>query len=72
MQQKKENLEYTNSQMTNLIKEYLHNEIDQKILFLRLIKGRTIESISEAVGMDRKTVWKRIHRSEEILFRHLP
>ena len=65
-------VEYTNSQIKELIQEYIHNEDDRKMLFLRLVQGKTFEQIGEIVQKDVKTVRKRIHKGEEILFKHIP
>ena len=64
--------EYTNSQIRELIEEYCHNLDDRKMLALRLIDGMTFEAIGFEMGMTTKTVRIRIHRQEEILYRHLP
>ena len=64
--------EYTNSQIRELIQEYIHNEDDRKMLFLRLVNGKTFEQIAAATGRDVKTVRKRIHKGEETLFSHIP
>ena len=63
---------YTNSQITELIKEYIHNELDQKMLYLRLVKGKTIFEISGIVNRDAKTVGNHIREGEKELFEHLP
>ena len=63
---------YTNSQITALIKEYIHNEVDQKMLYLRLVKGKTISDISFLVKRDEKTVRTHIKDGEIELFEHLP
>ena len=65
-------MEYTNSQIRELIQEHIHHEDDRKMLFLRLVQGKTFDQISEIVRKDVKTVRKHIHKGEEILFRHLP
>lgn len=65
-------IEYTNSQIKELIQEYIHDEDDRKMLFLRLVNGKTFDQISEIVGRDVKTVRKRIHNGEAILFKHIP
>ena len=65
-------MEYTNSQIKTLIQEHIHNEDDRKMLFLRLVNGKTFDQISEIVGRDVKTVRKRIHNGESILFKHIP
>lgn len=64
-------MEYTNSQIKELIQEHIHNEEDRRMLFARLVNGKTFEQISEMVSKDVKTVRKRIHRGEEILYRYL-
>ena len=65
-------MEYTNSQIRELIQEHIHNEDDRKMLFLRLVNGKTFDQISEIVGRDAKTVRKRIHNGQALLFKHIP
>ena len=65
-------MEYTNSQIRELIAEHIHNADDRKMLSLRLIDGMTFEQIGFEMGMTTKTVRVRIHKQEQILFRHLP
>lgn len=65
-------MEYSNSKIRELIAEYIHNADDRKMVFERLVNGLTFEKISELVGMDVKTVRKRIHKCEDELFRHIP
>ena len=65
-------MEYTNSQIRELIAEHIHNATDRKMVFERLVNGLTFEKISEIYQLDIKTVRKRIHRCEETLFRHIP
>ncbi len=65
-------MEYTNSQARELIAEYIHNSDDRKMLELRLIDGMTFEQIGFEMGMTTKTVRIRIHKGEEVLFKHIP
>lgn len=65
-------MEYTNSQVRDLIAEHIHNADDRKMLSLRLIDGMTFEQIGFEMGMTTKTVRIRIHKGEQILFKHLP
>lgn len=65
-------MEYTNSQIRELIAEHIHNQDDRRMLSLRLIDGMSFEAIGFELGMTTKTVRKRIHKGEEILFRHIP
>ena len=65
-------MEYTNSQVRELIAEHIHNSDDRKMLLLRLIDGMSFEAIGFEMGMTTKTVRVRIHKGEEILFKHIP
>ena len=64
--------EYSNSQIRELITEYIHSERDRKILERRLIDGITYERLAEEFEMSPKQVRVIVHREEEILFRHIP
>ena len=63
---------YTNSQIKELIMEHIHDKVDRRILFLRLVDGDTISEISGKVGLDYTTVWSHIQKGERELFSHLP
>ena len=65
-------MEYSNSQIRELIAEYCHNADDRRMLEFRFIDGMTFEAIGFEMGMTTKTVRKRIHRQEEVLFKHIP
>lgn len=64
--------DYSNSQIKALIMEYCHDKTDRKMLYYRLVDGDTISEIAEKVGLDDKTVWRRLRKSEKELFSHLP
>lgn len=64
--------EYSNTQIKELIMEYIHDKTDRKMLYMRLVDGDTIGEIATKVGMDEKTVWRRLHKGERELFSHLP
>ena len=63
---------YGNQQITELIKEWIHNELDQKMLYLYLVKGKTQWEISGIVKRDVKTVGKHLRDGEKEVFSHLP
>ena len=63
---------YTNQQVTQLIKEWIHNELDQKMLYLYLVKGKTQFEISGIVDRDLKTVGIHLRQGEKEIFSHLP
>ena len=64
--------EYGNAQIKALIMEYIHDKTDRRMLYARLVDGDTISEIAEAMGLDDKTVWRRLHKGERELFSHLP
>ena len=64
--------EYGNQQVKALIMEYIHDKDDRKMLFMRLVDGDTIPEIAEAVGLDNKTVWRRLRKGEKVIFSHIP
>ena len=69
--------EYTTDQIVELIRQHIHNKLDRKMLYWRLVDGDTFEEIlSKVDGMDKirtvKTVRVQIHKQEAILFKHLP
>ena len=63
--------EYANSQIRQLIMEYVHDKTDRKMLYLRLVDGDTISEIASKVGLDDKTVWRRLRKNEKKVFPHL-
>ena len=64
--------EYSNTQIKALIMDYVHDKTDRKMLYYRLVDGDTIAEIAEKLQLDCKTVWRRLHKGERELFRHLP
>lgn len=65
-------IEYTNSQIRDLIKEHIHSERDRKILYKRLVDGCTFEVLAEMFSLSPRQVRTIVHGNEEILFRNLP
>ena len=65
-------MEYTNSQIRELISEHIHNAVDRKMVFDRLVNGLTFDRISVIYQLDVKTVRKRIHKCENEIFKHIP
>lgn len=66
-------MEYSNSQISALIGEYIHNDRDAEILRLRLIHGRTYERIAEEVTpqMSVRQVYRIVSKNAAKLFRYL-
>lgn len=64
-------MEYTNSQIKELIREYLHSERDRRVLYDRLVNGLTFETLSEKYEMSPRQMRTIVHKNETILFRHI-
>ena len=65
-------MQYTNSQIAELIKEYIHDKTDRKILYLRFVDGDSLDEIAAKVGLEKTTVWRHIRVNEKELFSHIP
>jgi len=65
-------MEYTNSQIRELIAELIHNERNRNILCRRLIDGITFERLAEEFDMSPRQIREIVHREERNLFRKLP
>lgn len=64
-------IEYTNSQMSNLIDEYIHSERDRAILKRRLLDGIYFEPLAEEFGMSVRQIKHIVYKNEDILFTKL-
>ena len=57
-------MEYTNTQIRELIAEYIHSERDRRILERRLIDGLTFEKLAEenelSVSQVKRIIWKHM------------
>lgn len=63
--------EYTNSQISHLIDEYIHSERDRNILKRRLIDGLTYEKLAEEFDLSVRNIKKIVYKCEDTLFSHL-
>jgi len=64
-------IDYTNSQMSALIDEHIHNERDRAILKRRLIDGICFEPLAEEFELSTQRVKVIVYRAQDKLFRHL-
>ena len=64
-------MEYTNSQIREIIAEWIHNERDRRILERRLIDGVTFERLAEEFDMSVRQMKNIVYKAQEQLFRHL-
>lgn len=65
-------MEYSNSQIREIIAEYVHNERDREMLCRRLIDGITFERLSAEFDMSVSQVKRIIQKNSVAVFRHLP
>ena len=64
-------MEYTNSQIRELIAEWIHNERDRRILERRLIDGITFDRLAEEFDMSVRQTKSIVYKAQEQLFKHL-
>lgn len=64
-------MEYSNSEIREIIAEWVHSERDRKILERRLIDGLTFEKLAEEFDMSERQMKNIVYRTQEQLFRHL-
>lgn len=64
-------IEYSNSQIAELIDEWVHSERDRAILKRRLIDGLTFEQLAEEFDMSVRQTKRIIYKSSEMLFKHI-
>ena len=62
-------MEYSNSQIRELIADHIHSERDREILCRRLIDGITFERLAEEFAMSPRQIRSIVHREETNLFR---
>lgn len=65
-------MEYTNSQIREIIGEFIHSERDRKILERRLIDGITYERLAEEFDLSVRQTKKIIYKGQEKVFMHIP
>ena len=64
-------MEYSNSQIREIIAEWIHSERDRRILERRLIDGITFERLAEEFDMSVRQTKSIVYKAQEQLFRHL-
>lgn len=64
-------MEYTNSEISQIIDEYIHSDRDRKILKRRYIDGICFEPLAEEYSLSVRQVKNIIHKHESVIFNHL-
>jgi len=63
--------EYTNTEMFNLIDEYIHHARDRRVMKDRLINGLGMEALAEKYEVSASQMKRIVDRNQETLFRLL-
>lgn len=63
--------EYTNSQIAQVIDEYIHNQRDRDVLKSRFIDGLTYEKIAEKHELSVRYTKTIIYKQQDIIFKHI-
>lgn len=63
--------EYRNSEISNIIDEYIHSERDRAILKRRLIDGVCYEPLAEEFNLSVGQIKNIVYRSEKALLKYL-
>lgn len=65
-------MEYSNSQIREIIAEYIHSERDRKILERRLIDGITFERLAEEFDLSVRNTKTIVYKGQALIFKHIP
>ena len=65
-------VEYSNSQVREIIGEYIHNERDRRILERRLVDGITYERLAWEFDLSVQRIKAIVYKSEKIVFSKVP
>lgn len=65
-------MEYSNSQIREIIAEYIHSERDRKILERRLIDGVTFERLAEEFDLSVRNTKTIVYKGQARIFKHIP
>jgi len=65
-------IEYSNSDMSRLIDEYIHSERDRAILKRRLLDGICYEPLAEEFDLSVRQVKNIVYKNQDRLFKRMP
>ena len=65
-------MEYTNSQIREIIGEYIHSERDRRIMERRLIDGITFEKLAEEFDLSVRRTKTIVYNCQVQIFKHIP
>ena len=64
-------IDYSNSEISKAIDEYIHSERDRAILKRRLIDGICYEPLAEEFGLSVRQIKTIVYRAQDKLFKRL-
>ena len=64
-------MEYTNTQISKVIDDYIHSERDRALLKRRYIDGVCFEPLAEEFNLSVRQVKNIVYKHEETIFKHL-
>lgn len=64
-------IDYSNSQISALIDEYIHSERDRAILKRRLIDGKTYDELSAEFNISVRHIKTIVYKGQDRLFRRI-
>lgn len=63
--------EYTNSQISAVIDEYIHNKRNRELLKRRYIDGSTFEELAEEFDLSVRQTKTIVYAAEKVIFSHV-
>lgn len=63
--------DYSRTELTEAIDEWILNQRHREILKSRLIDGLTYDELSEMYYMSPRQIKRIVYKTQEVLFRHL-
>ena len=63
--------EYSNTELSLAIDEWIHNEKHRAILKRRLLDGVFFEALAEEFDMSVTQIKRIVYKTQEVLFRHI-
>ena len=64
-------MEYSNSQIREIISEYIHSERDRNIMNRRLVDDVTIERLAEEFQLSVSQVKRIVWKHSETIYKHI-
>lgn len=64
-------MEYSNSRMIEIVKDYIHHSRDRRIMLHKYVEGDTLEKIAEDFDLSVSQVKRIVRKNSDIVFRHM-